>query len=161
MWNLCDIYWMCTVSHPPPPHNSYTLNPPPPPCTLWPTYCKIHYTIPKILQLVQLEQWRPGCKSTVGSLMFLCINYWGLRKIHRFEDVNLWTIWSYKYYLHSISYFIAELWFKSWINSKKKFNKINHKIGTKNVAITDLALGTCESLQTDRFHIHCTTVLTI
>lgn len=44
---------------------------------------------------------------------------------------------------------------------KKKFKKINHKIGTKNVAITDLALGTCESLQTDRFHIHCTTVLTI
>lgn len=119
MWHLLNVY-----CKPPLPLPTTLIHyTPPPPCTLWPTYCKIHYTIAKILQLVQLEQWRPGCKSTVGSLMFLCINYWGLRKIHRFEDVNLWTMVLFKYYLHSISYFIAELWFKSWINSKKEIQK--------------------------------------
>lgn len=59
------------------------------------TYCKIHYTIAKILRLVQCMGTRMQVYCGFIDIFVQSINFRGFSKIHRFEDVNLWTmVWS-------------------------------------------------------------------
>lgn len=59
------------------------------------TYCKIHYTIAKILRLVQCMGTRMQVYCGFIDIFVQSINFRGISKIHRFEDVNLWTmVWS-------------------------------------------------------------------